>query len=60
MADVLSAVLLSGILALIVWLKVVRPVRGDLAWKAQEKRIEQARARRLARTRRKRESVRAG
>jgi hypothetical protein len=45
----ISAVVVAGSLILFVWLKIVRPVRGDLAWARQAERIERAKARRLAR-----------
>jgi hypothetical protein len=39
--------LVGAVLA--VWLRIVRPIRGDLAWSRQGKRIAAARARRLRR-----------
>ena len=39
--------------AVIVWLKFVRPIRGDIAWNRQTKRMEKIKARRLARERAK-------
>jgi hypothetical protein len=48
---VLQAAVLTAVVALIVWLKVVRPVRGDLAWKRQGERLARAKAARLARHR---------
>jgi hypothetical protein len=51
MGEVGSVVLGLLTLAFVVWIKVVRPVRGDLAWKRQGERVAQAKARRLARHR---------
>jgi hypothetical protein len=49
MGDVVVGLCAALGLALVVWLKVVRPVRGDVAWARQGKRIDAARHRRLAR-----------
>ena len=49
MGDPLAAVLTLLLLAFVVWIKIVRPVRGDLEWSRQGERVRQARARRLAR-----------
>ena len=51
MDPVLQALLVLGVLALVVWLKVVRPLRGDRAWARQGERIARARTDRLARRR---------
>jgi hypothetical protein len=47
--SVVSGAIVAAVLGVFVWLKIVRPVRADLAWRRQAVRIDEARARRLAR-----------
>ena len=53
-----AAIVLVGVV-IFVWIKVVQPIRGDLAWKRQTEHIELVKAERLARARKKKEKTRA-
>lgn len=48
MNPILVAVFAVLALLLIVYLKVVRPVRGDMAWNRQTERLEHVKFKRLA------------